>query len=157
MERLSVSLVDGFNVPVSVVPGAGSCHEASCTVDLNPKCLRSHAPPALGPGRISGCKSACSVNVDRCRPLYPAIACGHLTSLPAADSPNCCSGSHNVATTCPPSGVQWGAVFQLLQSVFLPTRAPLRMTRFGCPDSYADAYGESSKTALWTCDSTLTT
>ncbi|KAJ7622704.1 thaumatin family-domain-containing protein [Mycena rosella] len=138
MERLSVSLVDGFNVPVSVVPGAGSCHEASCTVDLNPKCT-SHAPPALGPGRISGCKSACSVNVDR------------------SDSPNCCSGSHNVATTCPPSGVQWGAVFQLLQSVFLPTRAPLRMTRFGCPDSYADAYGESSKTALWTCDSTLTT
>jgi hypothetical protein len=32
-----VSLVDGFNIPMSVVPTAG-CHEASCTVDLNPGC-----------------------------------------------------------------------------------------------------------------------
>lgn len=37
LTRSPVSLVDGFNIPMSVVPTAG-CHEASCTVDLNPGC-----------------------------------------------------------------------------------------------------------------------
>ncbi|KAJ6616657.1 thaumatin [Mycena sp. CBHHK59/15] len=118
-DNYDVSLVDGFNIPMSVVPTAG-CHEASCTVDLNPGCP---GPLQLqGPSGIAGCKSACSANTDN----------------NAADSPNCCSGSHNVPATCPPSGVQYYSYF----------KQP-------CPDSYAYAYDESSGTALWTCDSTL--
>jgi hypothetical protein len=77
-----VSLVDGFNVPMSVVPASSSCHQASCPVDLDPNC-----PAELA--SAGGCKSACFANLDGNQ----------------ADSPNCCSGSHNTAATCPPSGV----------------------------------------------------
>ncbi|KAJ7234002.1 thaumatin [Mycena rebaudengoi] len=118
-DNYDVSVVDGFNIPMSVVP-TGGCPQASCPVDLNPGCP---APLQLaGPGGIAGCKSACSANLD-----------GN-----AADSPNCCSGSHNVPETCPPSGVQFYDYF----------KKP-------CVNAYAYAYDESSKTALWTCDSGL--
>ncbi|KAJ7230283.1 thaumatin [Mycena pura] len=83
----AVSLVDGFNIPMSVVP-TGGCPEASCPADLNPNCP---GPLQLqGPDGIDGCKSACSANLD-----------GN-----PGDSPNCCTGSHKVPATCPPSGVQ---------------------------------------------------
>ncbi|KAF5358621.1 hypothetical protein D9758_007654 [Tetrapyrgos nigripes] len=52
------------------------------------------------------------------------------------DSANCCSGSHSTPDTCPPSGVQFYDYFKK-----------------ACPNSYVYAYDESSKTALWTCDS----
>ncbi|PBK81298.1 Osmotin, thaumatin-like protein [Armillaria gallica] len=54
------------------------------------------------------------------------------------DSGNCCSGSHNTAATCPNSGVEYYSYF-----------------KNGCPDSYAYAYDESSRTALWSCGGTL--
>jgi len=118
-DNYDVSLVDGFNIPMSVVPTKG-CHEASCPADLNPNCP---APLQVkGSDGIAGCKSACIANID-----------GN-----AGDSPNCCSGSHNLPATCPPSGVQYYDYF----------KKP-------CPNSYAYAYDESSKTALWTCDSKL--
>ncbi|GAB4827490.1 hypothetical protein Ancab_034374 [Ancistrocladus abbreviatus] len=54
-----VSLVDGFNIPVSMVPlgGSGGCGVAACEADLNTCC-----PLALtvqGGGKVVGCKSAC--------------------------------------------------------------------------------------------------
>jgi len=118
-DNYDVSLVDGFNIPMSVVPTKG-CHVAECKADINSNC-----PAALalsGPGGTVGCKSACSANLD-----------GNPT-----DSANCCSGSHDVPATCPPSGVQYYNIF----------KGP-------CPDAYAYAYDESSGTALWTCDTAL--
>ncbi|GAA6025634.1 hypothetical protein JCM11491_007152 [Sporobolomyces phaffii] len=52
----------------------------------------------------------------------------------AANSRNCCSGQFNRPETCPASGVQYYNVFKK-----------------ACPDAYAYAYDESSKSALWTC------
>lgn len=54
-----VSLVDGFNLPVSMVPvgGGGGCGVAACEVDLN-----VHCPSKLvvrREGKTVGCKSAC--------------------------------------------------------------------------------------------------
>ncbi|KDP36624.1 hypothetical protein JCGZ_08440 [Jatropha curcas] len=56
-----VSLVDGFNLPISVTPqgsaGAGESKSTGCPVNLNP-----HCPPELavtGVGGVIACKSAC--------------------------------------------------------------------------------------------------
>ncbi|KAK1406409.1 hypothetical protein QVD17_41706 [Tagetes erecta] len=75
-----VSLVDGFNLPVSVVP-QGGCPTTNCPVDINAQC-----PPELavkdGSGGTIGCKSAClAFN----KPEY------------------CCTGDHSTPETCPPS------------------------------------------------------
>jgi hypothetical protein len=117
-DNYDVSLVDGFNIPMSVVPTAG-CQAIDCNTDLNPNC-----PAQLqlkdSTGKVVGCKSACDANLD-----------GN-----PQNSPNCCSGSHNLPSTCPPSGVQFYSYF-----------------KNGCKNAYAYAYDESSKTALWTCDS----
>lgn len=76
-----VSLVDGFNLPVSVVPQGGGCPTTNCPVDINARC-----PPELairdGSGGTIGCKSAC---VAFNRPEY------------------CCTGDHNTPATCPPT------------------------------------------------------
>ncbi|CAK9157683.1 unnamed protein product [Ilex paraguariensis] len=78
-----VSLVDGFNLPVSVVPqgGSGGCNSTACPVDVNANC-----PPVLAVRNANGatisCKSAClAFN----QPQY------------------CCTGSFGSPNTCPPS------------------------------------------------------
>ncbi|XP_042009477.1 pathogenesis-related thaumatin-like protein 3.5 [Salvia splendens] len=57
-----VSLVDGFNLPVLVMPaaggGKGNCSSAGCEADLRPNC-----PPELAVrsgGQVVGCRSACN-------------------------------------------------------------------------------------------------
>ncbi|KAJ7443980.1 Osmotin thaumatin-like protein [Mycena galericulata] len=57
---------------------------------------------------------------------------------PNSNSPNCCTGDHDTAATCPPSGVTDYSYF-----------------KNNCPDAYAYAYDESSGTALWTCSASL--
>jgi hypothetical protein len=47
-----ISLVDGFNVPMSFAPVRGSCHGISCAADINAQC-----PPELKVD--GGCESAC--------------------------------------------------------------------------------------------------
>ena len=84
----AVSLVDGFNIPMRVENNKG-CHVADCPVDLNPNCPAALAGPKDSSGKVVGCKSACVAGLGD-----------------PANSPNCCTGSHNTAKTCPPSGVQ---------------------------------------------------
>ncbi|EHA8586418.1 Thaumatin-like protein [Cocos nucifera] len=59
VDYYDVSLVDGYNAPVSVVPmgGAGSCRPVTCESDLNRSCpgpLRVERE-----GDVVACKSAC--------------------------------------------------------------------------------------------------
>jgi hypothetical protein len=71
---------------------------------------------------------------------------------PPGNSPNCCSGSHNTAATCPPSGVTNYHYFSAYISVLIPTQTLTpRPSEDNCPNAYAYAYDESSGTALWTC------
>ncbi|XP_043719564.1 thaumatin-like protein 1b [Telopea speciosissima] len=78
-----ISLVDGFNLPMSVTPQGGnsSCQSTSCPADVNLMC-----PPELdvkGPnGEIVACKSACEAFAD---PKY------------------CCTGSYGSPSTCKPT------------------------------------------------------
>ncbi|KAJ7093874.1 thaumatin-like protein [Mycena belliarum] len=85
-----VSLVDGYNLPMTIENTAG-CEVASCPVDLGPQCPSDQKGPFDPSGFAVGCSSAC--NVD-------ALA------GKAGDSPNCCSGIHDTPATCPPSGVR---------------------------------------------------
>lgn len=78
-----ISLVDGFNLPVSMGPygGSGNCTVVNCQGNVNSIC-----PPELsltGPdGIVVGCRSACD----------------------ALGSPEyCCSGAYASPSTCPPT------------------------------------------------------
>ncbi|RDX52527.1 thaumatin-like protein [Lentinus brumalis] len=115
-----VSLVDGYNLPVRISNNKG-CHVADCPVDLGPNCPAALKGPFDSTGFPVGCKSACLAGIGD-----------------PANSPNCCTGSHNTAATCPPSGVAYYSYFKQ-----------------NCPNSYAYAYDESSGTALWTCSASL--
>ncbi|CAL9776353.1 unnamed protein product [Musa acuminata subsp. burmannicoides] len=54
-----VSCVDGFNVPVSVVPSGGSnCDSTSCRTNINARCPTELQMLAQD-GSVVGCKSAC--------------------------------------------------------------------------------------------------
>lgn len=117
-----VSLVDGFNLPVSMKPVGGGvgCGVASCEVDLNICC-----PSALevrAGGKVVGCKSACLAmqspkycctgqysNPNTCKPtlfahLFKAI-CPKAYSYAFDDSTslNKCRASRYLVAFCPPS------------------------------------------------------
>ncbi|KAF5467334.1 hypothetical protein F2P56_017165, partial [Juglans regia] len=116
-----VSLVDGFNLPVSMVPVGGGvgCGVAACEADLNVCC-----PSALEikrQGKVVGCKSACLAaksdrycctgefaNPKSCKPtvfahLFKAI-CPRAYSYAYDDSTalKTCRAPRYVITFCPP-------------------------------------------------------
>ena len=111
-----VSFVDGYNVPMSIVPIGGSpspsdpffCTEAGCGVDLNPNCpveLRL----VVG-GRTVGCKSAClAFNTDQF----------------------CCRNAFGSPQTCNPSN--W------------PTNYA-QYFKSACPRAYSYAYDDPTST-----------
>ncbi|KAH7445326.1 hypothetical protein KP509_01G002400 [Ceratopteris richardii] len=81
-----VSLVDGFNLPVSVAPTGGSsvskanqssCVEAICAADLNKVC--PSILQMIVKGRVVGCKSAC---------------------LALKSDMYCCAGAYSNPNTC---------------------------------------------------------
>ncbi|KAM3344974.1 thaumatin-like protein isoform X1 [Capsicum galapagoense] len=77
-----VSLVDGFNIPVSMIPihGSTGCGVAACEADLNPCCPEYLAVKYQG--KVVGCKSACL----------------------ATNSPKyCCTGEYANKNTCKPT------------------------------------------------------
>ncbi|CAN1135800.1 Thaumatin-like protein 1a [Linum perenne] len=83
-----VSLVDGFNLPMSITPEGGNCKTTSCAADVNKVC-----PPQFqtkgADGRVVGCKSACAVLNQ---PQY------------------CCTGQFNTMETCPPT--EYSKIFE---------------------------------------------
>jgi hypothetical protein len=126
MDFFDVSLVDGYNVPMLIVPqggvaagggssngsaGAGKCMATGCLVDLNGACpadLRV-MPASTGAGGPVACRSACE----------------------AFNTPQyCCSGAYGSPSTCKPS----------TYSQFFKT---------ACPRAYSYAYDDSTST--FTC------
>ncbi len=116
-----VSLVDGYNLPLKIVPIAGTfkktgngkydCNAAGCNSDLN-----AHCPDELAikhNGATVACKSACAqFNTDE----------------------YCCRGAHDKPQTCKSS--QW------------PKNYPA-IFKAACPDAYSYAYDDTSST--FTC------
>ncbi|XP_065855216.1 thaumatin-like protein 1 [Euphorbia lathyris] len=78
-----ISLVDGFNVPVSVSPQGGSgdtCITSSCAANVNAVCLPEFQ--VTGSNGVVACKSACAALNQ---PQY------------------CCTGEFNSPETCKPT------------------------------------------------------
>ncbi|KAL7137496.1 hypothetical protein ABFS83_10G096300 [Erythranthe nasuta] len=81
LDFFDVSLVDGFNLPVSVTPDGASCTTVSCAANINSGCPNELA--VKGPnGDVVGCKSAC---VAFNQPQY------------------CCTGDFGNPSTCKPT------------------------------------------------------
>ncbi|XP_040995812.1 thaumatin-like protein 1b isoform X3 [Juglans microcarpa x Juglans regia] len=78
-----VSLVDGFNLPVSVSTegGSGECKTSSCPANVNAVCPAELQLKAAD-GSVVACKSACTAFNQ---PQY------------------CCTGDFNTPQTCPPT------------------------------------------------------
>ncbi|KAI3474616.1 hypothetical protein Pfo_029785 [Paulownia fortunei] len=76
-----ISLVDGFNLPVSVRPVGANCATTTCPADINRGCPNELAIRAPN-GAAIGCKSAC---VAFNQPQY------------------CCTGAYNNPATCKPT------------------------------------------------------
>ena len=82
LDFYDVSLVDGFNVPMSVKPinGKGNCSTAGCDSDLRSNCPKELSFKANG--KTVGCRSACDVfNADE----------------------YCCRGNYGNPVTCKPT------------------------------------------------------
>ncbi|GMI78408.1 Ubiquitin Fold Modifier 1, Osmotin 34-like [Hibiscus trionum] len=74
VDYYDVSLVDGFNLPISIKPinGQGNCSTCGCDSDLRESCPNELAVKG-GNGKAVGCRSACDVfNTDQycCRGTY---------------------------------------------------------------------------------------
>ncbi|KAF5176644.1 Thaumatin [Thalictrum thalictroides] len=115
-----ISLVDGFNLPMSVTPlGRSSCKSTACGANINSVC-----PPVLSlksDGRTISCKSACVAfnqpqyccsgefaTPDKCHPTnYSRIfknACPQAYSYAYDDRSStftCSSGANYIITFCP--------------------------------------------------------
>lgn len=77
-----ISLVDGFNLPVTAAPQTGRCTTISCPVDINKKACPKELAVNDTDGGIIGCKSAC---VAFNQPQY------------------CCTGDHGTPDKCKPT------------------------------------------------------
>lgn len=80
LDYYDVSLVDGFNIRVSIVPQA-PCETRSCLFNINSRCPPELIAARNGAGVTIGCESAC---VKYGSPEY------------------CCTGSYD-RPTCPPT------------------------------------------------------
>ncbi|KAI4371329.1 hypothetical protein MLD38_019578 [Melastoma candidum] len=82
-DNYDLSLVDGFNLPVSIVPQGGSngCQTTTCAANVNSVCPAELAVKDQS-GNVIACKSACE----------------------AFGSPQyCCTESYSTPQTCPPT------------------------------------------------------
>ncbi|KAJ6935124.1 LOW QUALITY PROTEIN: hypothetical protein NC652_010201 [Populus alba x Populus x berolinensis] len=61
VDFFDVSLVDGFNLPLLVVPSRQNCTSSECVVDLNESCPSELKFPTSTEGKTVGCMSACQV------------------------------------------------------------------------------------------------
>ncbi|PIM98574.1 hypothetical protein CDL12_28942, partial [Handroanthus impetiginosus] len=122
MDFYDVSLVDGYNLPMLVVPQGGSgvnCTKTGCLVDLNGSCPSELRVTSTG-GEGVACKSACEAfrndqyccsgaygTPDACKPSQYSLAfknaCPHAYSYAYDDKTSTftCAGADYVITFCP--------------------------------------------------------
>lgn len=86
-----LSLVNGFNLPMAIIPSANGSRIA-CSWLASPESILAHCPETLlfyGPGSfVAGCMSAC----DEFQPEGPNVT-----------DKFCCTGQFNTSKTCPPT------------------------------------------------------
>ncbi|KIR56462.1 thaumatin family protein [Cryptococcus gattii Ru294] len=121
-DNYDISLVDGFNIPLNIIPSISTCTEPQCQVNINALC-----PPLLRTsldqnGVNLGCIAPCNAGFGQ--EIYGNRACCTDSRI----------GAYADSTLCVACGVDYYALF-----------------KNNCNTSYAYAYDEKSGTALWTC------
>ncbi|XP_024169981.1 PR5-like receptor kinase isoform X2 [Rosa chinensis] len=119
LDFFDISLVDGYNLPMLVVPEGGtgtSCTNTGCVVDLNSVCPSELKVTSGSGSEVVGCKSACEAfqqpqyccsGADKCKPSsYSQIfknACPQAYSyaLDDATSTFACANANYTITFCP--------------------------------------------------------
>ncbi|KAL8138514.1 hypothetical protein V2J09_004515 [Rumex salicifolius] len=119
-DTYDISLVDGFNLPVSVTPAGSGCETIACSADLNGACP-SGLTVTDGSGAVIACKSMCLAtnepqycctgeyhSAEKCvRSDYSTVAkqqCPQAYSFAFDDSSStftCAGGSGYTITFCP--------------------------------------------------------
>jgi hypothetical protein len=61
LDFFDVSLVDGFNLPLLVVPSRQNCTSTGCVADLNESCPSELRVTTSTEGKTAACMSACQV------------------------------------------------------------------------------------------------
>ncbi|WVO13703.1 hypothetical protein L204_101324 [Cryptococcus depauperatus] len=117
-DNYDISLVDGFNIPLSIIPSISSCQAPRCEVNINQLCPSPLRTSLDKEGVNLGCISPCNAGFGQ--EIYGNRAC--------------CTGAYANATLCQSCGFDYYDLF-----------------KDNCKTSYAYAYDEKSKTALWTC------
>ncbi|KAF8271632.1 Osmotin thaumatin-like protein [Lactarius quietus] len=119
----TVSLVNGFNLPMRIDNNAG-CSVSLCGVDLGPLCPAPLKGPFDSTGYPVGCNSAC---------------CAGLAPDPNND-PNCCTGKYSTATTCSNSTVQYYSFFKsLCPNTYVYSKDPVSAS-FTCSSAFQADY-----------------
>jgi len=115
LDFYDVSLVDGYNLPVSVVPTSRSCKSTGCPANINRSC-----PPELQlkdahSGAVIACKSACL----------------------AFNKPQfCCTGAYGQPKTCPPT--KYSNIFKTLCPQAYSYAYDDKTSTFTCPSGSSD-------------------
>ncbi|KAJ3706256.1 hypothetical protein LUZ61_009961 [Rhynchospora tenuis] len=139
MDFYDVSLVDGYNLPLLVVPqgGSGTCSATGCLVDLN-----------------SACPSSLKVVLDSSTEGSESVACK--SACEAFATPEyCCSGEYGNPNTCKPSSYSqffknacpraYSYAYDDATSTFTCTDASYTITF--CPSSTSEkSYSEAATT-----------
>ncbi|XP_061978291.1 PR5-like receptor kinase [Populus nigra] len=81
LDFFNVSLLDGYNLPLLVLPSNKTCKKAGCVVDLNGVCP-SGLTVNSSDGKIAGCRSACEA---------------------FGSQQYCCTGEYETPSTCKPT------------------------------------------------------
>lgn len=149
MDFYDVSLVDGYNLPMMLVPRggtAGNCTATGCAADLNGPCPSELKVSRGGDRESVACKSACEAfgdpkyccsgeygTPDTCRPTsyseYFKSACPHAYSYAYDDGTSTftCASADYVITFCPSPAAGYLLTFTALPffsfSIFSPSRA----------------------------------
>ncbi|XP_048563487.1 thaumatin-like protein 1b [Triticum urartu] len=82
LDFYDVSLVDGFNLPVSIAPSHGGCQAAACAGDVNAVCPSDLSVASGSSGEVVACKSACNAY---------------------GSARYCCSGDYGTPAACGPT------------------------------------------------------
>ncbi|CAK7351231.1 unnamed protein product [Dovyalis caffra] len=120
LDFYDVSLVDGFNLPLLVVPSAQNCTSSGCFADLNESCPSELQVTSATEGKTVGCTTACQVtglsmfccngtssSPDKCKPsLYSRFfkdSCPQAYSYSYDDATSMfsCASTNYQVTFCP--------------------------------------------------------
>ncbi|XP_042417702.1 thaumatin-like protein 1 [Zingiber officinale] len=113
LDFFDISLVDGFNVPVNLIPTSGGCPAVRCEADITASCPEELRAPGgcNSPCTVFGTDEYCCRATNNCRPtnysMFFKSNCPNAYSYASDDATstfNCTSGTDYTVAFCASSG-----------------------------------------------------